>query len=420
MSETGAPGADGTEIRRRQLRRARARATGLLVAVTVLFVVVTVRGAHGPWSWVQATAEASMVGGAADWFAVTALFRRPLGLPIPHTAVVVERKDRFGETLGTFVQESFLNGEALVARLRQSRWLERVAAWLSDPDNASRAAAHLATLAAEATALFSDEDVHLVLAAEARHAADRVAVAPAAGRAIGAITEADAHRELFDAFLRSLDRLIEQHHDELRVRFRTLSPRWVPGAVDDAVFQRAWRRARHQLHEVAVDPNHELRARFYDWLDTVAERLQSDQAVQARVEKVKDDVLGRVELRSFAVSVWDQLKDSLRRGAADESSPLRGRLADAIAGAGVRLATEPELRAAAERAAEDAVRTVAHQFRGEVTALVSTTIARWDAADTADRLELLLGPDLQFIRINGTVVGAAVGVAIHALTVAIG
>src|SRR5258706_8862227 len=226
------PGHESTEVRARLLAAARRRATALLAGVTVLFVAVTVTGAHGTvLGYVQAGAEAAMVGGVADWFAVTALFRRPLGLPIPHTAVIVERKDQFATTLGQFVQENFLNADVLAERIRSARLVPRLAAWLTDQANAARFAGHAADLVVTAAEALRDEDVQRVLTAELTRAVDAVGVAPLAGRVLRGIIAGNHHAELFNAIVSGADRYLADHYAELREQFEGESPRWVPDAV---------------------------------------------------------------------------------------------------------------------------------------------------------------------------------------------
>ena len=219
-------------MRARQLAAARRRATALLAAVTVLFVAVTVAGAHGTLlGYVQAGAEASMVGGVADWFAVTALFRHPLGLPIPHTALIVERKDQFAATLGRFVQENFLNADVLTERIRTARIVPRLAAWLAEPANAARVAGHAADAVVTVTEALRDEDVQRVLTAELTRVIDTVEVAPLAGRALRAVIAGGHHAELFGTIVSAADRYLGDHKEELRELFEGEAPRWVPDAV---------------------------------------------------------------------------------------------------------------------------------------------------------------------------------------------
>src|SRR5215469_4609992 len=196
-------------------RAARRRATAFLGAATALFIGVTVAGAHGTLlSYLQAGAEAAMVGGVADWFAVTALFRRPLGLPIPHTALIVERKDQFGATLGQFVQENFLNADVLAERIRSAQLVPHLATWLTDQGNAARFAGHAADLAVTVAEALRDEDVQRVLTAELTRALDAVEVAPLAGRVLRVIIAGNHHAELFDTIVSAADRYLADHYAE--------------------------------------------------------------------------------------------------------------------------------------------------------------------------------------------------------------
>ena len=407
-------------LRARRLAAARRRATALLAAVTALFVAVTATGAHGTFlGYVQAGAEAAMVGGVADWFAVTALFRRPLGLPIPHTALIVERKDQFAATLGQFVQENFLNADVLAERIRSARLVPRLAAWLANGTNAARFAGHAADLVVKGAEALRDEDVQRVLTAELTRALDAVEVAPLAGRALRVIIAGGHHAELFNTIVSGADHYLADHYAELRELFESEAPRWVPDAVYRLVFDRLHTRLRQRLAAMAADPNDETRHQFEEWMAGLPGRLETSPEMRERGERIKRDVLGSAGLRDWSSSLWQQAKDALRTQAADPESELRRRLADALVAAGWRLGSERRLQEGLDRVVESGARALAGQFHDELAGLVTGTIERWDAAETSSQLELLLGRDLQYIRINGTVVGAGVGLALHAITLAL-
>jgi uncharacterized membrane-anchored protein YjiN (DUF445 family) len=415
-----ARGHESTELRKRRLSAARRRATALLGAVTVLFVAVTVAGAHGILlGYVQAGAEASMVGGVADWFAVTALFRRPLGLPIPHTALIVERKDQFAATLGQFVQENFLNADVLAERLRSARLVVRLSSWLADPANAARFAGHAADLAVTVADALRDEDVQRLLTAELTRVVDAVEVAPLAGRALRVVIAGDHTAELFNTAVSAIDRYLDGHYAELRDMFEAEAPRWIPDAVHRRLFDRLYTRLRERLTAMAADPGDATRRQFEEWLGGLPDRLETDPDLRERGERLKRDVLGSDLMRDWSSSLWQKTKGTLRDQAADPGSELRRRLAGALVAMGGRLGTDTRLQEGLERLVESGARAVAGQFHGELAGLVTGTIERWDAAETSSQLELLLGHDLQYIRINGTVVGAGVGLALHALVLAL-
>jgi uncharacterized membrane-anchored protein YjiN (DUF445 family) len=408
------------ELRARRLAAARRRATALLAGVTVLFVAVTVVGVHGTFlGYVQAGAEAAMIGGVADWFAVTALFRRPLGLPIPHTAVIVERKDQFAGTLGQFVQENFLNADVLAERIRSARLVPRLAAWLADQGNAARFAGRAADLVVTVAEALRDEDVQRVLTAELARAVDAVEVAPLAGRALRVVIAGGHQAELFNTMVSAADHYLADHHVELRERFEADSPRWVPDAVYRRIFDRLYTRLRHRLAVMAADPDDEARHQFEEWLAGLPDRLETSPELRERGERFKRDVLGSAGLRDLSSSLWEKTKETLRTQAADPDSELRRRLADALTAAGRRLGSDRRLQESVERVVESGARALADQFHDELAGLVTGTIQRWDAEETSTQLELLLGRDLQFIRINGTVVGAGVGLALHAIALAL-
>ena len=415
-----APGRESAALRARGLAAARRRATALLVGVTVLFVAVTVVGAHGILlGYVQAGAEASMVGGVADWFAVTALFRRPLGLPIPHTALIVERKDQFAATLGQFVQENFLNADVLAERIRSARLVPRLAAWLADDANAARFAGRTADLVVTVAETLRDEDVQRVLTAELTRAVEAVEVAPLAGKALRVIIAGGHHAEFFNAILSGADRYLAGHYAELREVFEAESPRWVPDAVYRRVFDRLYTRLRERLVTMADDPDDQARRQFEAWIAGLPDRLETSPELRERGERIKRDVLASVGLRDWSSSLWQKAKEMLRIQAADPDSELRRRLAAALVAAGQRLGSDPRLADGLERMVDSAARALADQFHDELAGLVTGTIERWDAAETSSQLELLLGRDLQYIRINGTVVGAGVGLALHAMVLAL-
>jgi uncharacterized membrane-anchored protein YjiN (DUF445 family) len=410
---------ESAAVRARRLAAARRRATALLVGATAVFVAVTAVGVHGTLlGYVQAGAEASMVGGVADWFAVTALFRRPLGLPIPHTALIVERKDQFAATLGQFVQENFLNADVLAERIRSARLVTRLAAWLADEANAARFAGHAADLGVNVAEALRDEDVQRMLTAELTQAVDAVEVAPLAGRALRIIIAGGHHAELFNAIVAAADRYLADHRVELRERFKIESPRWLPEAAYRLLFDRLYNRLRQRLAAMAANPDDEARRQFEEWIDGLPGRLETSPDLRERGERLKRDILSSAELRDWSSSLWRKAKDSLRTQAADPESELRRQLTAALVAAGQRLGSDRRLQEGLERVVESGARALADQFHDELADLVTGTIERWDAAETSSQLELLLGPDLQYIRINGTVVGAGVGLALHAIAMA--
>lgn len=264
-----------------------------------------------------------------------------------------------------------------------------------------------------------DEDVQRVLTAELTRAVDGVEVAPLAGRALRVIIAGGHHDELFNVILSGADRYLADHYAELRELFEAESPRWVPDTVYRRVFDRLYTRSRQRLVEMAADPDDPARDQFEEWIAGLPDRLETSPELRERGERLKRDVLGSAGLRDWSSSLWQKAKQALRIQAADPESELRRRLADALVAAGRRLASDRPLQEGLERVVDSGVRALADQFHDELADLVTGTIERWDAAETSSQLELLLGRDLQYIRINGTVVGAGVGLVLHAIVLAL-
>jgi len=416
----GPPGA--AEVRRRaQLRRARRQATGLLLVVAAALVAVHLLtdGDRGAAAYAVAALEAAMVGGLADWFAVTAVFRHPLGLPIPHTAVIPERKDSFGETLGDFVQEHLLTRDAIVERIRSARPAPRAAAWLARPENAARVAGHMVDASVTLADLLADEDVHRAIDGAVRARIDATPLTPLAGRGLDLLTEGGRHQEVLDVVLRAVDRFLRENRANLRRRFGSEAPWWLPDAVEDRVFDRLLDGVHRVLSDVAHDPDHELRREFDTRVRSFAHALQTSRALRERGEALKQELLAQPQLREWTATVWSDVKASLRAQADEPSSPLQRRLTDTLVALAQRLQDDPALTTRIDEAVERGAQYVSEQFHDEIAAMISAAIVRWDGREAATRLELLLGPDLQFIRINGTIVGGLAGLLIHALTQAI-
>jgi uncharacterized membrane-anchored protein YjiN (DUF445 family) len=408
------------EERRERLATMKVRATALLALATAVFLGVTLWGGDSTAAgYVQATAEAAMVGGLADWFAVTALFRHPLGIPIPHTAIVVARKDQFGATLGAFIEQSFLSPEAVMDRLRSARLAPRVSAWLQEPANADRLAENLLDGAVRVTDLVRDDDVQQVVHGAIRTRVETVPVAPVAGRALEFLIRDGRHQEALDSVLREVDRFIDEHRADLRQQLGNASPWWLPGAAEDRLFERLVEGVRSLTTAMLDDRDHDLRRRFDDRLAELAHDLQTSPDLLAKGEALKHELLAQPEIGDWINGLWTDVKAHLRTEATDPESDLRRRLAELLVGLGRRL-EDPVLAERLDEALATAVTYVLDRFQGEIVNLVSGTIERWDAEETSDRLELLLGPDLQFIRINGTVVGAAAGLVLHAVAQALG
>jgi len=412
LSAEAALGAD--PVRARLLLVTKRRATGLLGVMVVVFVAAVLAGDNrGLLGFVRAGAEASLVGGLADWFAVTALFRHPLGLPIPHTAVIPERKDQFAKTLATFVQDNLLTPALITDRVRNAHVATRVADWLADEAHAALLAGYIADAAHGLAGVVEEDDVERLIEEGLRRGLDRVDPAALGARALHALMAAGYHQEAFDAVLRAAARFLDEHRNDLRERFLRESKWYQPDVINKRIFATLLDGALKMIDDIRADPEHPLRAEVDRRLVALVKKLETSRPLRARIARAKDELLAQGHLPQLAAWLWHDARAALAEQAADPASELRTRLAGALAAAGRRLGDDPVLLARADHLVETAATYVAEHFHSEIGSLVDTAISRWDGEETARRLELLLGPDLQFIRINGTVIGGLAGLGIH-------
>jgi uncharacterized membrane-anchored protein YjiN (DUF445 family) len=400
--------------RQARLTRMKRIATGLFVFVTVLFIVTRLLEARYPWlGWVRAMSEAAMVGALADWFAVTALFRHPLGIPIPHTAIVPNRKDRIGASLGGFVQNNFLSRDLIRAKLQEIGISRRIGEWLKEPANARKISMHASKALAGTVQVLRDDDVQELLDRSVISRIRATRVAPVVGNALSLITASNRHQELLDEALKLLDRVVDQNDEIIRERIRKESPWWLPESVDNKIHDKIVTAIENLLHAVTTDPNHPLRARFDAAVDRFVERLKTSPEVIAKGEELKEELLAHPSVRQFSAAVWTDAKEAIvqysERPLDDEVRPVeRG-----IVSLGATMLEDPELLEKVDGWILDATLYVVEQYRTEVGQFIADTVRGWDPEDTSRKIELAVGRDLQFIRINGTLMGALVGLLLH-------
>src|SRR3954471_1835309 len=297
------------EERQRSLDRMKRRATGLLVVMGVIFVVARMFETQHPWlGYLRATAEASMVGGIADWFAITALFRHPLNIAIPHTAIIPSRKDRIGRSLGNFVQNNFLSPEVLAAKLRAAQISRRAAEWLSHSENARKAAQSVGSVLRSTGNVVRDEDVKVLLDRTVVEPLRQMPIAPVLAKGLALLTVDDRHQQLLDRVIQGLLRLVAENEALIREKIGEESPWWVPKLVDDRIHQKVLGGIERTLYEVGDDPDHQLRHQFDDLLAEWIEQLQSSPEVIARAEAIKQQVLDPETSGRLAASLWEELK----------------------------------------------------------------------------------------------------------------
>jgi uncharacterized membrane-anchored protein YjiN (DUF445 family) len=403
--------------RARQMRRV---ATLLLVAMACLFVLAwQMQGQHPAWGYVRAFAEAAMVGGLADWFAVTALFRHPMGIPIPHTAIIPENKDRIADTMAQFLRANFLTPAVVGRRMRDLNVAQAAGDFLvrRGEADAGRIRAGAAELFVELLESLDPQRLGMQVKAGLARQVEKIEIAPLLGQMLEAAIADGRHRPLIDGVIRWAGLALEDNEalvrDMVQARANALL-RWT--GLDDRLANSVLDGLYRLLAEVAVDPQHPLRARLDEGLQTLARDLQADPATRAKVEKLKNELIGNAAVSAWWMGIWERIRLSLIATARDPHSALSGQFGASLAELGEALRADPRLQVQVNRFARRTLVGVATRYGDQIVALVSGTVKRWDGRTISGRIEGAVGRDLQFIRINGTLVGGLVGVTIHLVT----
>lgn len=394
-------------------------ALSFLLGATVIFLLCSWAQRNGDaaaWvGYVRAAAEAGMVGALADWFAVTALFKHPLGIPIPHTAIIKRKKDQLGEGLGTFVRENFMSEQVVETKLRDADVAARTGKWLSEQRNAERVAAEVSTVLRVLVEMLRDEDVQQVLD---RMIVKRIAE-PQWGPPIGRVLHSLLEERRQEALLQLLaDRAFQWSLNAGETIERVIerdSPTWSPRWVDNLIGDRIHRELMDFTDKVRRNPDHELRRSATKFLFDFADDLQHDDATVERAERVKEQIMARDEVARAAETAWTAAKRIILESVEDPSSTLRARIADSVVHIGESLRDDADLRDKVDNWIVRAAQHLVAQYGTEITAIITETIERWDAEEASRRIELHVGRDLQFIRINGTVVGSLAGLIIYSV-----
>jgi uncharacterized membrane-anchored protein YjiN (DUF445 family) len=404
------------ERRIEELRRWKRRANGFLLGALVVFIVSHFFGDDtGLNGFIRAASEAALIGGIADWFAVTALFRHPLGIPIPHTALIPRSKDEIGRGLAEFVQQNFLDPANLKNWLTNADIAGRLATWLDSSDHARLAARRVIETGSTIAQSLDDERVAAAVTHTSLDWLRQTQVTPIISLVVDAWLKGGRTGETVEASLRGLDVVIADNLPYFRESFARSAPWWMPAWAGDIVFERIIASFRIIVDEVASDPSHPIRADIEMMLSRIADDLRNSEDLATRIEESKLRILDSPELTAAVQSQWQIVQESLGRAASEPGSELEERLGELIRWWAQRVLEDDALRGRINAWIAEAAERLAHQWDDEVIGLIETTVAGWDANEISHRLELQLGRDLQFVRINGTVVGALVGITIHAL-----
>ncbi|MFT4232009.1 MAG: DUF445 family protein [Leucobacter sp.] len=403
-----------------ELRRMQAIALGLLLFMAAVFVVSFALQDRHPWlGYVRAASEGGMVGALADWFAVTAIFRRPMGLPIPHTNLVSSKKDEIGEGLGSFIEENFLADEVVHAKLATISGARAAGEWLEQRPNAERVGGMMASAGLGALAVIGDDDVReLIEVLVRRHVIDPE-WGPLLGRAAESFMDGGHHEALLDIAAGRFEEWLLAHPEAFERVASSQLPTWVPGIVNRFVDDRLHAEAVRFAQRVAEEPDHPFRLAVGRFLSDLARDLQHQERLQQQLEAFKHEVFDSPRIRSLAAGTWETARTALVEMLQDPGSELRVRIAAALQDFGRRLLDDPTLQFKIDLWVMEVVEHLVRSYRHDVANVVAETVQRWDAREAAEKIELQVGKDLQFIRINGTVVGALAGLLIYTVATAV-
>jgi uncharacterized membrane-anchored protein YjiN (DUF445 family) len=391
-------------------------ALGALLVMAVLFVIAfTLQEQYPPLAYVRAFAEGGMVGALADWFAVTALFRHPLGIPIPHTAIIPNRKDEIGRNLGEFVETQFLRPDVVRTKLEETGVAARLGAWLSVPEHAERVGEEGSLMAASVLRALSDDDVNDVIEDLAR----KHLIAPQSGPPLGGwlsrIVESGAHHGAVDLAIDSIGTWLAANHDSFTGLISRRLPGWMPSFAARLVDDTAYNEAVKFIAAAKADPQHPARIAIDGYLNRLADNLQHDPETMARLDDAKATLFDSPRVRELASDAWNTAKAGLLDSLADPQSGLRRRAVQVLSDVGTRLRTDAVLQGRVDARVSDAAVFLVERYGHDIASIITDTVERWDPEETTEKIELMVGRDLQYIRLNGTVVGALAGLLIFTI-----
>jgi uncharacterized membrane-anchored protein YjiN (DUF445 family) len=396
-----------------QLKKMRGIATALLVCMAMLFIGAKLLQAAYPFlSFVSAFAEAAMVGALADWFAVTALFRRPLGLPIPHTAIIPRNKDRIGESIANFLEYNFMTREVLSEELAHIDFAGAAASWLNQPANSRAVATQVVNAVPAFLRMIEDEDVSRFMQHAMRNTLKDIKFAPILAEILSLLVAGKHHQLLFDRVLAIVSSALEKNKPYIRQKVHEHSPRWIPKAIDEKFFERLMEGSQNVLEEVQQEES-EWRNRFQIATEELIDKLRTSPEYEDKLAELIAKSLGHPLFRNYIDQVWRELKQRLLADTTSTDSQAVARLDDAIKVFSKALLQDSAVSNKLNHwLREFAVGTIAER-RDVIAALVKRVIRKWDAETVSRKLELHVGKDLQYIRINGTLVGGLVGLLLH-------
>ena len=402
-------------------------ATGLMIGAAILFVAARLQKGHGAWEWLAAFAEAAMVGALADWFAVEALFRHPLGVPIPHTAIIKNKKDAIAGNLADFIRDKFLASDTLIAKLREYNPAGHLAEYLMSRDNAAGLAKGLTRLCADSLDFIDDERVQRLLRSALNNRIENFDISSSAGAILDTLRKDNRHQIVLDDLLQRFagwlatddaqTRLAKSIEDmcakeyPLLVAFIPNRDQFARGAGEKIV-----KRINAFIQEVNADPAHEVRGKFDTAVINFSDRLKSDPELRNRVESIKLDIVHNRSIVDYARNIGNDLKSWLNADLCQPQSKVQEKIADVVAGIGTALSNNQGLKESLNEHLEKLVLHYGDTLRTAIAGHISGTMQKWESEDYTHEIELSIGSDLQFIRMNGTLVGGVIGLLLHAIS----
>jgi uncharacterized membrane-anchored protein YjiN (DUF445 family) len=389
----------------------------MLLALMAVLFFITLNRPEAWLGWVHAFAEAGMVGAFADWFAVVALFRHPLGIPIPHTAIIPRRKNEIGENLARFVAEHFLHPDVVRQKLESANLARKTAHWLKSPAGHERVLDLGMRMAQWVLGALHEDRVRQFIGRLGSRQFAGLDLAPLLGRTLDWLVQDGRHQEVLTQSLRFALVMLHDNREVIRGNVQRESPWWLPGFVDDKIVVQMLDRIETLLLEMSLDPDHAMRGDFDRWVVRWAGELQHSPEYRQLGEQIRQRLLDNDDLQDYLYGLWSDLVGGLERDLESPESEIRKQLSDLLTGLSEELESDEDMQSWVNAWLLDSAVSIVEENRDSIASLISDTVRSWDAAETSDRIELAIGRDLQFIRINGTLVGGLVGLAIHAVKV---
>ena len=404
----------------KELRLRRMKRIPLLLLLLMALLFAYTLHHPEPWAaWLHAFSEAGMVGALADWFAVVALFRHPLGIPIPHTAIIPNRKNDLGESLSNFVAENFLEPGVVRKKLQTVNLAEFVVVWLKSKKGRSSVEDLVATVLRWALGALHEVRVRRFLSRLSSKQLANLNLAPLLGNTIEWLVRGQRHQEILTQVLRYTIVVLHDNRDKIRARVQQESPWWVPGFVDDRIMKKMLEQVETRLFEMTLDPDHGMREQFNVWVQKIAHDLQHSPQHRRWGEDFKQQLLDNDELQDYLYGLWRELARGIEEDIEKPESSIKQQVGDWLQNIAEELEDDPDMQAWVNTWLTEAITMVVARNSAQISSLISDTVQSWDGTDTSRRIELAIGRDLQFIRIHGTLVGGLVGLIIHAVKLAV-